>query len=82
MIDHDSSIKGNKSKEKKSIDSKQKLIHNESLNDSLYGDQDPSWCPADVISRDLSLDWDVTNTTCQLLEAGNSLPFLARLVLA
>jgi len=54
------------------------LIHNESLNDSLYGDQDPSWCPADVISRDLSLDWDVTNTTCQLLEAGNSLPFLAR----
>ena len=50
---------------------------NDSLNDSLY-DSDPSWTPADVISRDLNLDWSVTNTTCELLEAGNSLPFLAR----
>ena len=47
---------------------------NDSLNDSLY-DYDPSWTPADVISRDLNLDWSVTNTTCELLEAGNSLPF-------
>ena len=35
------------------------------LNDSLY-DTDPSWVPADVISRELNLDWDVTNTTCEV----------------
>ena len=81
--------KGNK--ETKGPKAKKKSL--EALNDSLY-DTDPSWVPADVISRELNLDWDVTNTTCevrvclfvsekilnlcQLLEAGNSLPFLAR----
>jgi len=78
VIDNDLPVEGNKIKEKKSVNGKQKLQLNESLNDSLYGDQEPSWVPADVIARDLSLDWNVTNTTCQLLEAGNSLPFLAR----
>ena len=47
------------------------------LDDSLY-DTDPGWVPADVISRELGLDWGVADTTVQLLEAGNSLPFLAR----
>ena len=69
-----------KAKEKvnaKSAKTKNESINNVSLNDSLYG-SDPSWVPADVISRELGLDWDVTNTTVDLLEAGNSLPFLAR----
>ena len=38
------------------------------LNDSLY-DADPSWVPADVISRELNLDWNVTNTTCEVHKA-------------
>ena len=38
------------------------------LNDSLY-DADPSWVPADVISRELDLDWNVTNTTCEVHKA-------------
>ena len=37
-----------------------------------------SWRPADIISRDLNLDLNATITTCSLLQAGNSLPFLAR----
>ena len=43
------------------------------LNTSLY--DEPSWSPADVISRELNLDLDVTQRTCDLLEAGKSLPF-------
>eukprot|EP00092_Neocalanus_flemingeri_P032376 GFUD01035199.1.p1 GENE.GFUD01035199.1~~GFUD01035199.1.p1 ORF type:complete len:863 (-),score=296.98 GFUD01035199.1:64-2652(-) len=37
-----------------------------------------TWVPADVISTELNLPWGVVNTTCSLLDAGNSLPFLAR----
>ena len=37
-----------------------------------------SWRPAEIISRDLNLDLNATITTCSLLQAGNSLPFLAR----
>ena len=37
-----------------------------------------SWTPADVISRDLHLDLGVTQNTVSLLQAGNSVPFLAR----
>ena len=37
-----------------------------------------SWTPADVISRDLHLDLGVTQDTVSLLQAGNSVPFLAR----
>ena len=53
--------KGNK--ETKGLKAKKKSL--EALNDSLY-DTDPSWVPADVISRELNLDWDVTNTTCEV----------------
>jgi len=38
----------------------------------------PTWVPADVISTEFNLPWEAVNTTCSLLEAGNSLPFLAR----
>jgi len=37
-----------------------------------------TWIPADVISKELNLEWGVVNTACSLLEAGNSIPFLAR----
>ena len=37
-----------------------------------------SWTPAEIISRDLNLELNNTLATCSLLEAGNSLPFLAR----
>ena len=46
-------------------DSKPKKKSLGSLNDSLY-DTDPSWVPADVISRELNLDWNDTNTTCEV----------------
>ena len=50
-------------KETKTSKAKKKSLG--ALNDSLY-DTDPSWVPADVISRELNLDWDVTNTTCEV----------------
>ena len=50
-------------KETKTSKEKKKSLG--ALNDSLY-DTDPSWVPADVISRELNLDWDVTNTTCEV----------------
>ena len=37
-----------------------------------------SWTPAEVISRDLQLDLNITQNTVGLLLAGNSVPFLAR----
>ena len=37
-----------------------------------------SWAPAEVISRDLQLDLNITQNTVSLLQAGNSVPFLAR----
>ena len=37
-----------------------------------------SWNPAEVISRDLQLDLNITQNTVGLLQAGNSVPFLAR----
>ena len=45
---------------------------------SNFSEECPYWKPADVISRELNWDWGVVNTTCSLLEAGNSIPFLAR----
>ena len=37
-----------------------------------------TWSPAEVIARNLNLDLSKTFATCSLLQAGNSLPFLAR----
>ena len=37
-----------------------------------------SWTPAEVISRDLHLDLGITQNTVGLLQAGNSVPFIAR----
>ena len=37
-----------------------------------------SWSPAEVISRDLQLQPGSTERTVSLLQAGNSVPFLAR----
>jgi len=65
----------------------EKTDNNVSSNDSKQtkikfkgssGDECPYWKPADVISRELNWEWGVVNTTCSLLEAGNSIPFLAR----
>ena len=36
------------------------------------------WTPAEVISRDLHLDLGITQNTVSLLQAGNSVPFIAR----
>jgi len=45
---------------------------------SNHTDVGSTWVPADVISCELNLPWGAVSTTCSLLEAGNSLPFLAR----
>ena len=40
--------------------------------------RDDSWSPAEVISRDLHLQLGSAQSTVSLLQAGNSVPFLAR----
>ena len=60
---HERDIPSKGNKETKKSEAKKKSLGG--LNDSLY-DTDPSWVPADVISRELNLDWDVTNTTCEV----------------
>ena len=60
---HERDIPSKGNKETKESKAKKKSLGG--LNDSLY-DTDPSWVPADVISRELNLDWDVTNTTCEV----------------
>ena len=40
--------------------------------------RDDSWSPAEVISRDLNLQLGSAQSTVSLLQAGNSVPFLAR----
>lgn len=37
-----------------------------------------NWNPADVISAELQLPWAAVSATCALLEAGQTVPFLAR----
>ena len=42
------------------------------------GGGDSSWSPAGVVARELGLERGVSEATCSLLQAGNSLPFIAR----
>ena len=42
------------------------------------GDESHPWSTADVVATELGLNRSVAEATCGLLEAGNSLPFIAR----